>query len=507
MYYLFPVNHHNHNKAAIIGSGIAGMASAIRLAVLGYEVSVFEKNAYAGGKLHAVESNGFRFDAGPSLFTQPHLLEELFAYANEPIEEYFSYQPVPVSCRYFYEDGTRVTAYADRDRFANELNEKLGEGEDRLHAYLDRSKKMYNDIGSVFLSRSLHKGFSLFNGQTLKALSSARLPYLFNTMHAMNAGHFKNPKTVQLFDRYATYNGSNPYKAPGMLGLIPHIEHNEGVYYPKGGMISITNALYRLALKKGVHFYFDSKVEKIIRHEGQVHGLVVNGENKRFDVVVSNLDPYLTCKHLLNDDSRAHRIAKQERSSSAMVFYWGIGRKFDELDLHNIFFAKDYKAEFDYLFRARKMYGDPTIYINITGKYEPGAHAPQGKENWFVMVNAPANIGQDWGQYRAKYRTAIIDKLSRMLQADIESLIETEEIADPVTIEAQSGSFKGSLYGTSSNTRMAAFLRHPNFSKSIQGMYFAGGSVHPGGGIPLCLQSAAITSGLVEKDREKRKKH
>lgn len=485
------------SKAIIIGSGVAGLASAIRLAVKGMDVVVYEKNSYPGGKISSVESGGYRFDAGPSLFTQPQLIEELFSLAGEPIEDYFSYQQIPVSCHYFYEDGERVKAYADKDLFAKELVTQFGENENSLPAYLKRSAKIYNDIGAVFLNHSLHKRSTFFKSKLLKAIRATRWPYLFRSMHQMNATHFENAKTVQLFDRYATYNGSDPYKAPGMLSLIANLEHNEGAWYPKGGMISIANALYQLALKKGVAFHFDSPVQSIIRHEKKVKGVVVNGENVEADIVVSNLDVYFTYQHLMKDVNKAHKLAKQERSSSALVFYWGIKKEFPELDLHNIFFAKDYKAEFNHLFRLKKMYADPTVYINITSRYEPGVQAPQGKENWFVMVNAPANIGQDWTAYREKYRQAIIAKLNRVLQTDIEPLIEVEEILDPVLIESNTGSYKGSLYGTSSNSKMAAFLRHPNFSKSIAGLYFVGGSVHPGGGIPLCLQSAKIMSELV----------
>jgi phytoene dehydrogenase-like protein len=240
---------------------------------------VYEKNSYPGGKISSLESGGYRFDAGPSLFTQPQLIEELFSLAGEPIEDYFSYQQIPVSCHYFYEDGTRVKAYADKDLFAKELVTQLGENENSLPAYLKRSARIYNDIGALFLNHSLHKRSTFFKSKLLKAIRATRWPYLFRTMHQVNAAHFDNAKTVQLFDRYATYNGSDPYKAPGMLSLIPHLEHNEGAYYPKGGMISIANALYRLALKKGVVFHFDSPVQSIIRHERKVKGVVVNGEN------------------------------------------------------------------------------------------------------------------------------------------------------------------------------------------------------------------------------------
>lgn len=494
-------------KAIIIGAGIAGLASSIRLAVQGFEVDVFEKNNYPGGKLSDFELNGYRFDAGPSLFTQPQNIEELFALAGEPMEDYFAYQKMPVSCHYFYEDGTLVHAYADAGLFAKELKDKMGETEESLLSYLKRSERAYNDIGSVFLQHSLHKKTTLWKAKILKALKATRLPYLFRTMHQMNQAHFSNPKTVQLFNRYATYNGSNPYKAPGMLSLIPHLEHNEGSFYPKGGMISITNAIYRLALKKGVRFHFNTAVERIIQKDRRALGVVVNSENIYADTVVSNMDVYFTYKNLLNDPHKSKKILKQERSSSAFIFYWGINKEFKELGLHNIFFAKDYQAEFDHLFRLKKIYDDPTVYINITSKCEPGLQAPDGKENWFVMVNAPANIGQDWESYRIKYRAAIIAKLNRLLKTDIEPLIEAEELLDPVLIESKTASYMGSLYGTSSNSKMAAFLRHPNFSKVIKGLYFVGGSVHPGGGIPLCLQSAKIMSEIVLTDRKKQKKH
>ena len=291
-----------------------------------------------------------------------------------------------------------------------------------------------------------------------------------------------------------------------MLTLIPHLELNQGTFYPTGGMIAITNALYQLALKKGVQFKFNTPVERIIYHSNAVKGVVVNQENHFANLVVSNTDVYFTYKHLLNQPEKAKKILKQERSSSAFIFYWGIKREFKELELHNIFFTKNYPAEFDYLFRLKKLYADPTVYINITSKCEPGIQAPAGRENWFVMVNAPANMGQDWLAYRNQYRELVIQKLNRILNTDLESLIETEEILNPLLMESRTSSYKGSLYGTSSNSKMAAFLRHPNFSSQLKGLYFVGGSVHPGGGIPLCLKSAKIMGELVAKDYKTPKK-
>jgi phytoene desaturase len=487
-------------KAIVIGAGIAGIASSIRLAVQGFEVSVFEKNGYPGGKISEFNMQGYQFDAGPSLFTQPENIAELFELAGENMDESFQYQALPISFKYFYEDGTVINAYTNNQAFAEELALKTGEKAENLLRYLEASKKLYQNIAGIFLNNSLHKFKTFFSADIFKALKTFRWKYLFKSMHELNTKYFKKPQTIQLFDRFATYNGSNPYQAPGMLSLIPHLELNQGTYYPKGGMISITNALYQLALKKGVKFNFDQPVERIIQNETQVQGVVVQGKNIFSNLVVSNMDVYFTYHKLLMHESLATKVLKQERSSSALIFYWGINHSFPELELHNIFFSKSYQEEFVSLFKTRTAFADPTIYVNITSKIEPDIQAPIGKENWFVMVNAPANVGQDWKALRTHYRTAIIEKLNRILGVDLAAMIEVEDVLDPVIIEERTDSYMGSLYGTSSNSKMAAFLRHPNFSNKMKCLYFVGGSVHPGGGIPLCLKSAAIMGKMVAND-------
>jgi len=488
-------------KAVIIGSGIAGLAASIRLVAQGYEVHVYEKSDKPGGKPGFFSEKGYQFDTGPSLFTQPHQLEALLALVGEKLSDYFTYHKMPVSCHYFYEDGTFIEASADPDLFAKEAHKKTGEPVSSIKNYLAASEKLYTRIGQVFLNYSLHKISTLFKIPLLSALGAFKLPYITRSMHKHNERSFKSKKLVQLFNRYATYNGSNPYVAPSMLTLIAHLEHNEGSFYPSGGMISITNTLVAVAKKIGVQFYFNSPVQKITTDNNKVTGVVVNDAAVAAELVVSNADVYFTYLNLLSSPSKAKKILEQERSSSALIFYWGIKKEFPQLSLHNIFFTENYEAEFAHLFDVKIPFTDPTVYINITSVCEPGIQAPAGKQNWFVMVNVPANTGQDWVAITAAVKKEVLAKLERMLGQPIEPLIETEKILDPLLIEANTASYQGSLYGTSSNAPMAAFLRHPNFSKEYNGLYFVGGSVHPGGGIPLCLKSAEIMSNLVAKDR------
>ena len=484
-------------KVIIIGAGVGGMAVAIRLQLLGYAVEVFEKNEYPGGKLTHFETHGFRFDAGPSLFTCPQLIEDLFMLAKEPIAPYFSYEKLDVACNYFYQDGTIIKAYTDKVAFAKELEEKTKEPPKNIYRYLHQASGAYQNIATIFLNYSLHLPKTLLKAPIMNALRYLKFDYLVSSLNYYNEKVFVSPKLVQLFNRFATYNGSNHYKAPAMLSLISHLEHNEGAYYPKGGMISITNALYRLALKLGVQFYFGKHVQKIILTENSVKGVLVDKTIKEANIVVSNMDVYFTFHNLLDNLNKAADIKKQERSSSAFIFYWGMNKTFPSLDLHNIFFSANYKAEFDAIFTTGLPFEDPTVYINITNKLESGKYAPEGKENWFVMVNVSANTGQDWEALEKFYRQAVINKISKLLGENIEPYIEVSEVLSPVTIESRTASYMGSLYGTSSNSKIAAFMRHPNFSKSIEGLYFVGGSVHPGGGIPLCLSSAEITSNLI----------
>lgn len=484
------------NKVIVIGAGIGGIATAIRLAIKGFEVEVHEKNDVAGGKLYLIEKGGYRFDAGPSLFTQPANVEELFSLAGEDIKSYFTYSAVPIACRYFFENGKQLNAYTNQEEFALEMEKEVGEPRENILRYLRDAEQVYEKVGTIFLNHSLHRVSTWLHRRVLDAMRTVKLPYLFNTLDGFNRSRFRSPEAVQVFNRFATYNGSNPYSAPGMLSLIPHLEQNQGTFYPHGGLINIPRALVALAEKKGVRFVLNSHVHQITTDKGRATGIIANDGFIPAEHVISNVDAYYTYKKLLSDDDGAARILRNERSSSALIFYWGVKRNFPELHLHNIFFSQSYKAEFDCLFHEKTFHDDPTIYVNISSKMEAG-QAPEGKENWFVMVNAPAMVGADWKLETDKLRKRVIEKLNRLLHADLQTEIEVEEVLTPEGIQTRTDSYLGSLYGTSSNSKWAAFLRHANFTTKIKRLYFTGGSVHPGGGIPLCLKSAAIVSGLI----------
>ena len=486
-----------NNKVAIIGSGIAGIATSIRLKAKGFDVTVYEKNSFPGGKLSSFKLGEFRFDAGPSLFTMPQYVDELFEISGENPKEHFKYKKKKIACKYFWEDESIFNAYSDKEKFYDECENKFNVERKQIKKYLNKAKKKFDLTRKIFLEKSLHKINSFLNYETVKALFNLNIYQINKNLDEVNQKEIEEKHLVQLFNRYATYNGSSPYKTPGMMTLIQHLESHYGTYIPLKGMNDISNSLYRLAERRGVKFEFESEVEKIEIQNNQATGIIVNNKLKRFDKIVSNSDVYSTYKYLLKEKLN-HNSLKQERSSSAIIFYWGIKKIYKQLDLHNIFFSDNYEKEFKYIFDENKIIDDPTIYVNITSKDVP-ADSPESCENWFVMVNSPFNTGQDWGKIKNTLRSNIISKLERILKENISNNIVEERIYTPVDLESNTNSHQGSLYGISSNNKFSAFLRHPNFLKKIPNLYFCGGSVHPGGGIPLCLLSAKIVSNLIEK--------
>ncbi|WP_046245903.1 1-hydroxycarotenoid 3,4-desaturase CrtD [Hymenobacter terrenus] len=486
---------------AIIGAGIAGLAAAVRLAVAGNAVTVFEASGTFGGKMHQFSlPGGYRFDAGPSLFTLPQLVDDIFRLAHREPAEYFRYERLDPITNYFFADGTLLTAWADAQKFAAEVETKLGAPAAAVTQFLARSGKAYDATAGTFLHKSLHKAGTYLSPETLKAVAALPQLGLLGTMHQRHAKAFGNdPRLVQLFDRYATYNGSDPYQAPATLSMIPHLEHGIGAFYPEGGIYAIAESLARLAEEFGVKFRYNEPVEEIIVADSRVTGLRTALDVYDFGRVVSNMDVMPTYRRLLPGQPAPERTLAQPRSSSALIFYWGIAREFPELDLHNIFFSADYEREFQAIFQEKTVGDDMTVYVNVTSKKTP-TDAPPGHENWFVMVNVPHDQGQDWDALTAKTRRVVLRKLSQALGTAIEPMIAAEKAWTPPGIAADTSSFGGALYGSSSNNALAAFLRHPNFSGRLEGLYFCGGSVHPGGGIPLCLLSAKIVSSLINEE-------
>lgn len=487
----------NNKKCAVIGSGISGIAAAIRMRNKGYDVTVFEANSFPGGKCSSETKDGYRFDMGPSVFTMPHYVDELFELSGKNPRDHFDYIHLDPVYKYFFDDGTMLDAYHGIEKFSEQLAAKTSDKKEDIARHLEKSGEVYGLTEKVFLHNSLHRLKNFFTWPVLKGILNFGKIGAFDTMHTANQKAFNDSRLVRIFNRYATYNGSSPYLSPATLNVIAHVEIVKGAYYPVGGMFRITDSLVKLAKEIGVKFNFSTRVREILIENKKIAGIRTDKENEPFDTVISNMDVYNSYKKLMPGVTRPSKTLDQPKSSSGIIFYWGIKTSFRQLGLHNILFAENYEEEFDTIFSKKSIYHDPTIYLNITSKHT-ATDAPPGCENWFSFINVPNNSGQDWDKFIEEAREHMINKINRVLKTDIRPLIESEMVFDPRVIENRTSSAFGAIYGNSSNNKFAAFLRHANFSKEIKGLYFCGGSVHPGPSIPLCLLSAKITTGLIK---------
>ncbi|TAH26419.1 MAG: phytoene desaturase [Cytophagales bacterium] len=485
-------------KVIIIGSGIAGLAVAIRLRKLGFEVLVLESNTSYGGKASNYTWQDYRFDCGPSLFTLPQLVDELWLLCNKNPRDYLNYQALKIVTKYFYENNLSIDSYSSPKEFAKEIKTKLNIEEGVVLKFLKKQEETYNNIAPVFLENSIHKIGKLFRKEFISPLIYLIKPRFLASLNTINQKYFKHSALVRLFNRQGTYNGSNPYKISSLFNIISHLEHNLGAYLPDQGIYAIPQAMYKLALEEGVKFEFNQKVEEIIYSKNKVNGIRSLNQSIDADIVVSNMDVKLTYERLLPNYKAPTKYLNNEISNSALIFHWAINKHHPELEVHNILFSEDYKREFVALFEDKVFYADPTIYIYISSKIV-NSDAPEGSENWFVMINAPHLTESYEKNYVEKMKKIITEKINKRLNISIENDIAHEHVITPECIASQTNSYLGSLYGASSNSMLSAFWRHPNFS-NFENLYFCGCTVHPGGGIPLCLFSAKITANLIEEN-------
>ncbi|MGQ9805888.1 MAG: phytoene desaturase family protein [Chlorobiales bacterium] len=477
----------------VIGAGLGGLSAAIRLAHRGFKVSVFEKNATVGGKMQEVVSdNGYRFDTGPTLVTMPFVFEELFQSVGKTMSDYLSLLPLESACKYFFSDGSSFTAYCDLNRLREEIARIFPSETENFERYFQYAKKIYDATAENFIYNPLSLS---------RILKSNPLDLLhidaFSTAHAANDRFFKDSRLVQFLDRFPTYVGSSPYLAPATLNVIPFVELAFGGFYVKGGMIELAKAYHKLAEEFGATFYFNQSVERILTSNGKVLGVqLYGGEKLDCDAIVSNDDAVHTYADLLGEK---HIEKKYEASCSGFVLCLGVGATHEHLAHHNIFFTSNYEKEFAEIFERRVMPSEPTIYISISAKSDEG-QAPLGKENWFVLINAPfLSPEYDWEKNKMAYRNLVINRLNSLGFESLDRQIEFEHIITPVDLKMKFNSFRGSIYGISSNNRMSAFLRPRNRGK-VKGLYLASGSAHPGGGTPMVTLSGKFAAELLMAD-------
>lgn len=475
------------------------MSATCRLAKSGFDVTVLEKNERIGGKVNFVEADGYKFDTGASLVTMKHVFEDLFEFCGRNLEDYLKIEPLEPICRYFWSDETVFDASQNIEKTAEEIEKIEPQDVSGFQKFLADSRTKYEIAERTFLAKSLNELPKLLKPKNLSDLLKIST---LKTLDKHNKQYFSSPKLQQLFNRFATYNGSSPYKTPATFALIPYVEFGLGAWYVKGGIYQIPKALEKLAVELGVKFRCSTEVEKIVIENGKTKGVqLINGEVLAGDIVVTNADAIETYRNLIDKNKRKiytdKKLENIEPSCSGFVLLLGTNKKFDNLAHHNIFFSDDYKTEFEAIFETKTLPEDPTIYICATSRTDE-TQAPENCENLFILINAPyTSSATDWENEKQNYRDLIIKKLEGFGLEDLENSIKFEQIITPEDFEEKYRANKGSIYGISSNGIFSAFMRVPNMAKDIENLYFVGGTTHPGGGMPLVLLSGKMACELI----------
>ncbi len=486
-------------RAVVIGAGIGGLSAAIRLAARGCAVTVVEQGAQVGGKMGEVVQDGFRWDTGPSVITMRHVFEELFAVADARLDDYLTLLPIDPLTRYFWADGRQMDARASLSAMAEQIAQFDPRDVEGYLRYLAYAAQIHRITGPVFIY-----------DRPPRPASFARVPITdwlkadpFRTMDGAIRAHVRSPQMRQFLGRFATYVGGSPYEAPATLNVIAHVELVGGVWYPQGGIYAIARAYERLARQLGVTIALNSPVQHIRVEDGRAVGVVLrDGALLDADAVICNVDVADAYRHLLPQTEAVRRrfeaVSRQERSCSGFVMLLGVEGQHERLAHHNILFGGDYQREFGQIFKQRVPADDPTVYIAITSKTD-SAHAPAGHENWFVLVNAPANTALDWPALTETYGERVLGQMARF-GFDMRGRIVTKRVLTPRDLASMTGAFEGALYGASANSKWAAFRRPHNRCEEVRGVYFAGGTTHPGGGVPMVTLSGKVAAELALED-------
>lgn len=529
-------------EVIVVGAGIGGLTAAIRLAVQGHKVLVLERNRYVGGKMAEITESGYRFDTGPSVITMRPVLEELFSFAGRRLDDYLSLEPVEPLTRYFFPDGIQLDISRSLALTMEQIQRLEPRDVEGYLSFLAYAARLHRITAPVFTYGPAPTFASFLKVNPLDAITVGM--DALRSMDAVVRRYVRDPHLRQLLGRFATYVGSSPYLASATLSVIAHVELNEGVYYPRGGIYAIARALDKLAREVGVIIQTQSDVDKIsysqcgemkteaTKNEGFqasdflsqnaivaspkycVNGVYLkSGEFIPAKTVIANLDVASVYENLLvssaaqkhtptgakNEAKFRNASLKSDPSSlscSGFVLLLGVEGQYPQLAHHNIFFSSDYRLEFDQIFKYGQPPDDPTIYVAITSKTDP-EHAPVGCENWFVLVNVPpADSRYDWQQHAQSYAALVKNRLAEK-GFDIRTRLRVERLITPLDLERMNGARRGSLYGVSFNDRLAPFKRPGNRAKDVQGLYFVGGTTHPGGGVPMVMLSGKLVSEMI----------
>jgi diapolycopene oxygenase len=500
---------HEQNRVVVVGGGLGGLATACTLAARGYAVTLCDKNPWVGGKAAVLAEQGFRFDMGPTILTIPRVLKRIYAEAGRELEDHLDLVPLDPQWRSFFDDGTSLDLYADVDRMRATLDSyapgtRSGAGYAR---FMELSERLHQISEDYFFWRNVGGLKDMFDprrGMSFSIVKEVMGMRPGRSVAGTVRSFVPDERTAQMLDHFTQYVGSSPEASPAVLCGIAHMQSNDGVWYPRGGTGAVPRALASLAVDLGVEIRTRTPIRRIVVEGGRVRGVETEaGETIAAGAVVSNSDSVRTHRELVEGQPRDRFLHRRryEPACSGVVLYLGLDKRYEQLIHHNFVFSHDPHEEFEMIYRRGEPAPDPTCYVCAPAVTEPGV-APPGGEALYVLVHTPyLRPHHDWSKMFAPYRRRIIDKLeSTAGMKDLERHIVFERALTPQDINDRYHVLDGAIYGLASHGKFLGAFKPANRSPDIEGLYLAGGSAHPGPGMPMVMMSGWIAADCVDKD-------
>jgi phytoene desaturase len=490
-----------NKRVAIVGAGMGGLAAAIRLTTMGFEVEVFEKNARVGGRVGRLEAEGFSFDAGPSLLLMTDTYRELFRFAGRDLDDYVRLMPLDANYRVTFGDGDTLTIRRTLPELIGEL-ERIEPGvTPRFYRFLEDACNKYRLGRSEFVERDFEGARDFFGLRNLRLLLKTKA---LGNYYRQVSKFFRTEKLRQAFSLQTMYLGLSPFEAPAVYSLLPYTELAEdGLWFPEGGMYSLVEAMERLATELGVRFRLNSQVERVVVTKGRARGIVVDREEIEADAVLVNADlPYAYRELLAGSAVRDFLLRGREKleyTASAFMLYLGIEGKLEHLVHHNFYLSGRYRENFEAIFRDRTLPEDPSFYAVVPSKTEPRM-APDGMESLFVLVPVP-HLGPnvDWDRDGDAFREKVYGLLERRCVLD-RGRVVYEKARTPLDWRDEYNLEEGAAFGIGHGIFQVGYFRPPMVSKAVLGMYFVGASTRPGTGVPLVTIGARLVADRIGRE-------